>query len=123
MSSNVLYSDSLVLLTDRDITFHLYYFPWGAKTVALDRIKAVTVLDCTLTTGKWRLWGTGSLLIWFPCDWRRFMRDKVFFLRQKNKRMLIGFTVENSLLFRDILASKIPVREAANVRQMMQEGF
>ncbi len=123
MSSNVLYSDSLVRLSDRDITFHLYYFPWGAKTVSLDRIKAVTVLDCTLTTGKWRLWGTGNFLIWFPCDWRRFRRDKVFFLRQKNKRVLIGFTVENSLAFKDILASKVPVREGTTVLQMMQESF
>lgn len=96
MSPKVRYSDRLVEITNRDILFRLYYFPFGSKRISLGDVESITVVDCTLKTGKWRLWGTGDFRTWFPCDFSRPSRDKVFFLQRKQGTIRIGFTVEDS---------------------------
>jgi hypothetical protein len=62
----------------------------------------------TLWNGKWRLHGTGDPLfrIWFPADYDRPSRDKIFAMKVKNKWIRIGFTVENSLAVSELFKTK-----------------
>ncbi|MEW6351328.1 MAG: hypothetical protein AB1646_19925 [Thermodesulfobacteriota bacterium] len=110
MSAQILYSDHLVEMTHRDILFRLYYCPFGAKKVPFADVESIEVVDCTLRTGKWRLWGTGDFRTWFPCDWRRFTRDKIFFLRRRGGTMRIGFSVEDSAAVISVLEKRVVLK-------------
>lgn len=96
MKSAVLYSDSLVEITDEDILFRVYYFPVGFKRVKFEEIDSVTAEKPQLFSSMWRLWGAGDFHTWFPCDWYRPNRDAIFIMKLKTQSMLVGFTVENS---------------------------
>ncbi len=102
----VLYSDKLVEITDEGIRFHVYYFPLGSKSVAWKDIERVITQPAFVGTGSWRLWGTSSPRYWFPLDWSRPKRDRVFLLVQKSKRMRIGFTVVDSGRVSELLRAR-----------------
>ncbi len=94
---STLYKDHLVEVTDEEVVFHRYYFPFGGdKHVPLSRIESVQVRPRSIWSGSWRIWGSGDLRTWFPFDGARPSRDRVFiaFLRGCWRR--IGFTVEDS---------------------------
>src|SRR5689334_12630660 len=95
MKTETLYSDSLVSITDDEINFEHYYFPTGKKKVVrVAEIERITVEPPTVRNGKWRLYGTGNFKIWFPKDYKRPKRDRIFFVTLKNQWVNIGFTVE-----------------------------
>jgi len=100
----VIYSDQLVKLTSDAIKFRCYYFPAGSKTVSFSDVTNIEAKAPTIWNGKWRIHGS-NLMTWFPCDWKRPVRDKIFFMRLRNKMCAIGFTVEDSAgvlqIFRD----------------------
>jgi hypothetical protein len=76
---NVLYQDSLVLITDHSIIIKNYYFPSGqSKVVYWQQVKSVSVEPLTLFTGKGRAWGMGIKPYWFHCDWKRFWKKFMF---------------------------------------------
>lgn len=60
----------------------------------------------TLFTGKYRYWRTGNFITWFPRDFKRNSRDKIFIVYRKNKKIKIGFTVEDSQKVFELLISK-----------------
>ena len=94
---STIYNDSLIEINDQEVVFHRYYFPFsGDKRVPLSRIESIQVRPPSLFNGSWRLWGTGDLRTWFPKDYKRPSRDRIFvaFLRDSFRR--IGFTVEDS---------------------------
>jgi hypothetical protein len=94
---NLNYKDSLVEVSDDGMVFHRYYFPLGGdKHVPLNRIESVKVGRNSFFGGKWRIWGTGDFRTWFPEDWGRPGRDRVFFASLRDSYRRIGFTVENS---------------------------
>lgn len=95
MRQIVRYADKLVEITDDGIRFLLYYVPFGSKTVPFADVEYIRAAKAGLTTGKWRIWGTGDFVTWFPCDVRRPRRDTIFFLKLKGKTKFIGFTVED----------------------------
>jgi len=113
-----LYSDSLVEITDESITFR--NFDWklrcGPKRVAFSEMTRVEQRPPSLGAGKWQVFGSGAdLHNWFPLDWHRPMRDKIFvaFLRDQADRTAfsfrlrsISFTVENSKRVAQILGEK-----------------
>lgn len=115
---SALYSDSLVEITDESITFR--NFDWKLrcppKRVAFSDMSRVEQRAPSLGAGKWQLFGSGANLHnWFPLDWRRPMRDKIFvaFLRGRADRTAFGFrlrsisfTVENSKRVGQILGKK-----------------
>jgi hypothetical protein len=82
--------------------FHNYYFPFGKKTVPLNNIARIEEHEPTVMNGKWRLWGTGGAYGWFPLDFQRPSRDRIFYINQKNTAFLIGFTVKDSALVENI---------------------
>lgn len=101
---NPKYTDTLVEISERDIVFHNYYFPFGAaKTVPLKHIAGIEVRPPSLRHGSWRIWGTGGFGIWFPLDWKRPKRDAVFVALLKDAPKRIGFTVEHSQMVTGIL--------------------
>jgi len=98
------YKDKLIEVSDDAVTF-INYYPFCNRRVPFDRIARINVAPPSSISVSWRLWGTGDGLTWFPLDWKRRTRDKIFvaFLRGSWDR--IGFTVEDSRkvagIFRD----------------------
>lgn len=106
MNTYSVYADKLVEITDGEILFRYYYFPFGSKRVKFAQIGHVSVKEPTLLSGKWRIWGTGDFRTWFPCDVSRPSRDKIFVMSFRDKRRRIGFTVEDSNRVQEILRNK-----------------
>lgn len=93
------YKDGLVEITDEEIIFHRYYFPFGGeKRVRLAQIESVQTRPPSLLNGSWRIWGSGDPLCrtWFPLDGARPGRDTIFIAVLRNRRVRVGFTVEHS---------------------------
>jgi len=105
-TSTILYSDSLVTITENAITFKNYSLLMRPRRVNLADIDYIDVLDPSLTTGKYRMWGSGNFTMWFPMDSGRSSRDKIFHAYLKIRGMNIGFTVENSAVATAVLQSK-----------------
>jgi hypothetical protein len=103
----VLYTDTLVELTDEELILNHYYYPWGgSKRIRLDEIEAIIEKKPALFNGKWRIWGTGSFRIWFARDNHRPTRDAIYYVKIKHKYLKAGFTVEHAAIFSGILANK-----------------
>lgn len=101
---NVKYSDRLVEITDREMVFRRYYFPFcTAKRVPLEQIASVEACKPSLRNGSGRLWGSSSFDIWFPLDASRPRRDAIFIATLRGASMRIGFTVEDSKTVAGIL--------------------
>ena len=66
--SNLIYTDKLVEITEREILFRHYYFPIGSKKIDITNIERVKILKPTLLNGKWRIHGSGDFHTWFSCD-------------------------------------------------------
>jgi hypothetical protein len=95
-----LYEDSLVVLTSDSLLLKRYYFPTlKPKLVSLAEVQRIELLCPNLWTRRFRLWGSGDLRTFYPLDLGRPKRDRIFRLTQRDKRIRIGFTVENSQLF------------------------
>ena len=93
----VLYKDSLVIVTDESIELKNYYFPFGkSKNVYFKEIEWFKTTVPNLRTGKYRWWGTGDLVSWFPMDDKRQNRDFIFILKSYKQKIKICFTVEDS---------------------------
>lgn len=91
------YKDKLVEITDKEMVFYRYYFPFFvAKRVPLERITRVERRSPSLPNGSWRIWGTGDFRVWFPLDVQRPKRDAIFIATLRGAEMRIGFTVEDS---------------------------
>ena len=106
MSEEIIYSDSLVEITNDTILFRVYYFPYGKKQIDWSAVESVEILEPTLLNGKYRTHGSGDFRTWFPRDRNRSDRDKIFIINLFNKKRRIGFTVEDSEKIIDILNSK-----------------
>jgi len=108
MNGNILYADKLVEIRNGYILFHNYYFPIPtSKSVTFDEIEKIFMLKPTLINGKYRYWGSGDFIHWFPLDLRRSKRDVIFMLHRKNKKVKIGFTVEDSEKVEGLLKDKV----------------
>jgi hypothetical protein len=108
--STVLYSDKLVTITGNAITFNNYSLLMKPRRVNFADIDHIDVLEPSLTTGKYRMWGSGNLTMWFPMDAGRSSRNKIFHAYLKVRGMNVGFTVENSAVVTALLESKGLIR-------------
>ena len=106
MDENVIYKDRLIAITSDSILFKNYYFPGTSKRVPFDKINSVAVEHASLSTGKWRIWGTRDLTTWYPLDILRPKRDEIFLMSLVGKKVRIGFTTENTEAVRHILEEK-----------------
>jgi hypothetical protein len=106
-NASLIYADRLIHMSDDNITFLRYYFPFLAgKQVAYASIDHIDVEQPTLTNGKWRIWGSGNLSTWYPLDTGRPSRDRIFIATLNNQRTRIGFTVEDSAKVIRVLRGK-----------------
>lgn len=105
-TADVLYSDSLVEITQDAICFKAYYFPVGSKRVWFADIDHVTAEKPTLLNGRFRIQGSNDLRTWFPRDWHRPARPEIFFARLRGSSRGIGFTVEDAGRVEGILRNK-----------------
>ena len=115
---SALYSDSLVDITDESITFRKFDWKlkYRPKRVEFSEITRIESHPASFRGGKWKLFGSGfDLHNWFPLDWHRPSRDRIFvaFLRGSGDRIAfnfrlrsISFTVENSKRVGQILSQK-----------------
>jgi len=97
------YSDALITITPNTIVFHDYYFLGVGKTVLFGEIDSITEYEPDIYHGKWRIWGSGSFGIWFPLDWDRPKRDRIFIAKLNKKGVQIGFTAQDSAKVDEIL--------------------
>jgi len=112
MDNTPIYHDSLVTITADEIVFAQYYFPLHTpKTVRLTDIAAITVCKPTIWNGKWRLHGTGNIKTWFPADYNRPRRDRIFMADLKSQWVKIGFTVEDGPLVEAIFRQHRLIKE------------
>ena len=100
------YKDKLIEISSDTIIFKNYYFPTGSKSIQLSQVEYVEEKPPALRNGKWRLHGTGNFRTWFPADYDRPSRDKIFVMKVKSKWMRIGFTVEDSDAVSELLKTK-----------------
>ena len=102
------YKDSLIEIRDDTIIFKNYYFPTRSKQVNLSQVEYIEEKPPTIWNGKYRLHGTGDLLfrIWFPADYERPSRDRIFIMKIKDKWTQIGFTAENSNIVSELFERK-----------------
>jgi hypothetical protein len=111
---NTLYKDGLVEITDQEVVFHRYYFPFGGdKHVPLNQIERVEVRQPSALGGSWRIWGTGNFRTWFPLDGARPSRDAIFIAFLRGCFVRIGFTVERSKEITQVLRERGLLHEAA----------
>ena len=119
-TSQELYRDKLVSVDDQTIRIKRYYFPLGlSKSVRLTDIQNIRVLPVNLTTGAARIWGSGDFRTWFPLDWNRFNREKIFIMTLRSGRCRVGFTVTKAREFMEtmrgqnvaIVEGKLPAAE------------
>src|SRR5579863_7351486 len=62
------YHDRWIRLTPDGIDVRAYYFPWGTKHVAYDKIRSVQRVELGVVRGKWRIWGTANPRYWASLD-------------------------------------------------------
>ena len=99
-----LYSDKLVDLFSDRLVLKSYYFPLGnSKQIQLTDISSIEILLPSITTGKYRIWGSGNLSTWFPLDSGRGRRDKIFHISLSSQKIKVSFTVEHSAEFELLL--------------------
>jgi hypothetical protein len=106
MVDSAIYSDSLVSINHSSILFRRYSLFEKDRLVLLSDIEKIVVKEPSLWNGKFRFHGTGDFKTWFPKDFQRYKRDKIFFAFIRNKWWRIGFTVENSPAVIKILLEK-----------------
>jgi len=93
----LLYQDKLVRITGNSIEFFHYTFPLlRSKVIPLSAIDHIDVRKPSIINGKWRLWGSGNFITWFPLDAGRPIRDRIFVVTLNDRRSKIGFTVVDS---------------------------
>jgi hypothetical protein len=96
--STIHYQDHLVSISGNSITFHNYGGPsfWSDRQVFFRDIVRIDVKKPDVLTGKWRIWGSSSPQTWFPMDWHRPSRDRIFHTTLRTPGWNVGFTVEDS---------------------------
>jgi serine/threonine protein kinase len=113
---NILYRDGLIEITDQEIVFRRYYFPFGGdRHVAWRQIESVQVRPPSIGFGSWRIWGGGPRT-WFPLDWGRPSRDAIFVAILRGGIMRIGFTVEDSTKVIEIFQERGYLHETRSAR-------
>lgn len=106
MIRHILYSDDLVEIADDSILFRHYYFPFGSKRIMFSDVGHISMEKPSLLNGKYRIHGTGDLRTWYPCDLKRPIRDRIFFVTMPHRWLRIGFTVEDSGKVENIFREK-----------------
>jgi hypothetical protein len=97
LAENIIYKDNLTEISNDSILIKNYYFPIiGSKRVLFKNIESVTAEQPSLSNGKFRIWGTRNFATWYPMDFFRSRRDKIFIINLVGKTISVGLTVKSS---------------------------
>jgi hypothetical protein len=102
----VLYSDSLLEISDEAILLRHYYFPWGDRRVPFEQVESIEVFPLTFLSGRWRISGSGDFRTWWPADWNRPSRDRAFRVILRGRWSRIAFTAEDAATVQALLRHK-----------------
>ncbi|CAF0985710.1 unnamed protein product [Adineta ricciae] len=103
----IISNDSVTCYADR-LVIHLYYFPYGSKTIKYEDIRSCQLLPLRrLNRLKYKKWGMGLSPIWWHSDVQRYYRN-YYLLLDTNHWPYIGVTMDD----KDIL----------NVFELIQSG-
>ena len=78
MVSGTNYHDSLVAITGDSSLFKRYNIFERDRLVHFSDIEKIIVKESSSWNGKFRFHGTGDFHTWFPKDFQRYKRDKIF---------------------------------------------
>ncbi len=93
---SIQYHDGYADVFEDSIVIKKYYFPIPlSKRIDFNEIESISIETPNIKNGKWRIWGSGNLNTWFPLDFDRHKRNKMFIISIKDKRFKIGLTVTN----------------------------
>lgn len=67
----MLYDDGLVTLDEEGVTLRRYYLWGAAKHIPYATIASVRRRSMSAVTGRWRIWGSGDLVHYWPLDTKR----------------------------------------------------
>lgn len=113
MATETIYSDSLVSINPESILFKRYSIFERDRLVLFSDIERIIIKDCTAWNGKFRFHGTGDFHTWFPKDFQRYKRGKIFFAFIRDRWWQIGFTVEDSAAVIKIFQAKGLIKDPA----------
>lgn len=102
-----MYDDSLITITGDSIILKCYYFPVGlSKRILFTSIENIQIYEPTLLSGKYRIWGSGDFMTWFPLDFKRPSKDRIFIINIKDSFFRSGFTTESPFVVMQALTAK-----------------
>ena len=113
MVAETIYSDSLVTITGESILFKRYNIFERDRLVSFSDIEKI-IVKVVIWNGKFRFHGSGDFHTWFPRDFQRYKRDKIFCAFIRDKWWRIGFTVENSAAVVKIFKKNGLIRDLIN---------
>jgi hypothetical protein len=111
MNAVVRYEDKLVRIDGDILLLKNCYFPFGSRRLGLSEIEKIVVKKPTLWNGKYRIYGSSNLRTWFPPDWLRPSRGKIYEIILRGRWHRIGFTVEDEETVERILREKVRLEE------------
>jgi hypothetical protein len=83
-------------VSDEEMIIKKFYFPIPfSKKIKINQIESISIQNPELLNGKLRIWGSGDLKTWFPLDFGRSKRNKIFIIKTKGNQFKIGLTVNN----------------------------
>jgi hypothetical protein len=80
VSEDETYSDRWIECSSSGVQIRGYYFPWGAKHIAYEKIRSVRRVGTSALRGQWRIWGTANLKYWASFDPKRPSKHVAFTL-------------------------------------------
>jgi len=108
MEEQILYSDKLIEIRNNSILLRKYYFPSSKDiTIGFNEIEKIVIVKNTARTGKYRYWGTGDFIHWYPMDNQRSIREFVYMIYRRNKKVKACFTVEDDKRVTEILKERV----------------
>jgi hypothetical protein len=95
-SEQPIISNSFVTCYSDHLVIHLYYIPYGNKTIKYRDIRSCELLQMRdLNILKYKLWGIAITPVWWHADLRRGFR-KYYILLDINKRLKVGITMNDN---------------------------
>lgn len=91
----IIANDSVTCYADR-LVVHLYYFPYGSKTIKYADVRSCELLPLReLNKRKYKTWGMGFAPIWWHSDLHRYYRQH-YLLVKTNHRPYVGITMDDA---------------------------
>ena len=66
-----LYRDRWIECSPEGVSIRAYYFPWGTKRIAYDKIRSLRRVEMSPLKGQMRVWGTSNPHYWASLDPKR----------------------------------------------------